>query len=194
MADYTIIADIGNALAGILRSEMIPEVLLNEESIGVCSPEDKGDFQLGLYLYDVKPSELMRNSEMHMSDINTQKYPSTYLDLYYMLTAYSNGDVKFRSLEEHKILGRAIQVLSDNSILDSKSLKPIFKLTEDAVGIEHLSLTLEEKMKIWVFPNKPYRLSCCFKVAPVELESRRKRETKRVLDIDFSVQEDSRNE
>ena len=68
MADYTIIADVGNALAGLLRAGMVPEMLLNEDSIGVCSPEDKGDFLLGLFLYDIQPSELMRSSEMRMSD------------------------------------------------------------------------------------------------------------------------------
>ena len=189
MADYTIIADVGNALAGLLRAGMVPEMLLNEDSIGVCSPEDKGDFLLGLFLYDVKPSELIRNSEMRMSDRNTQKYPSTYLDLYYMATAYSNGDVKFRSLEEHKILGRAMQILADNSILDGQTLKPVSKMAEGAIGIELLSLSLEEKMKIWIFPNKPYKLSFCFKASPVELESRRTRSTKRVVDIEFTVQE-----
>ena len=106
MAGYTAIADIGNALTELLRLNIVPEVLANEESIGVCSPEDKGDFLLGLYLYDIKQSEVFRNSEMQIMDSKRQKYPPVNLELYYMLTAYSNGDVKFRSLEEHKILGK----------------------------------------------------------------------------------------
>ena len=123
MAGYTAIADIGNALTELLRLNIVPEVLANEESIGVCSPEDKGDFLLGLYLYDIKQSEVFRNSEMQIMDSKRQKYPPVNLELYYMLTAYSNGDVKFRSLEEHKILGKVIQVFTDNSILDASTLK-----------------------------------------------------------------------
>ena len=62
-------------------------------------------------------------------------------------------------------------------------------MAEGAIGIELLSLSLEEKMKIWIFPNKPYKLSFCFKASPVELESRRTRSTRRVVDIDLTVQE-----
>lgn len=189
MAGYTILADVGNAVTELLRTEMVPEVLMNEESIGVCSPEDKGDFLLGLYLYDVKPSELFRDSEMQNVDSRRQKYPSQYLDLYYMMTAYSNGDVKFRSLEEHRILGRAMQVLADYSLLDAATLKPVQNPAGAAVGIELLSLSLEEKMKIWVFPNKAYKLSVFFRVAPVELESIRTKQVQRVVDIQFAVKE-----
>ncbi len=141
MAGYTAIADIGNALTELLRLNMVPEVLVNEESIGICSPEDKGDFLLGLYLYDIKQSEVFRNSEMQTLDSKRQKYPPIDLELYYMLTAYSNGDVKFRSLEEHKILGKVIQVFTDNSILDAATLKPITKPDEFSIrrSEEHTS-------------------------------------------------------
>jgi len=189
MAGYTTIADVGNALTELLRSNMVPEVLFNEESIGVCSPEDKGDFLLGLYLYDIRQSEVFRGSEMQVIDSKRQKYPSVYLELYYMLTAYSNGDIKFRSLEEHKILGKAIQVFTDHSILDVRTLKPISKPDGLSIRLEMLSLPLEEKMKIWAFPNKPYKLSVFFKVAPVELESLRIKEVQRVVDIQFIVKE-----
>ena len=101
MAGYTAIADIGNALTELLRLNIVPEVLANEESIGVCSPEDKGDFLLGLYLYDIKQSEVFRNSEMQIMDSKRQKYPPVNLELYYMLTAYSNGDVKFQIGRAH---------------------------------------------------------------------------------------------
>ena len=189
MAGYTAIADIGNALTELLRLNMVPEVLVNEESIGICSPEDKGDFLLGIYLYDIKQSEVFRNSEMQTLDSKRQKYPPVDLELYYMLTAYSNGDVKFRSLEEHKILGKVIQIFTDNSILDAATLKPIVKPNEFSIRLEMLSLSLEEKMKIWAFPNKPYKLSIFFKAAPVELESLRIKEVRRVMDIQFAVKE-----
>lgn len=189
MAGYTAIADIGNALTELLRFKMVPDVFLNEESIGVCSPEDKGDFMLGIYLYDVRQSEIFRSNEMQTIDSRRQKFPSTYLELYYMLTAYSNGDVKFRSLEEHKILGKVIQIFLDNSSLDATTLKPVLKTDEFSVRLELLPLSLEEKMKIWAFPNRPYKLSLFLKVAPVEIESLRVKEVQRVMDIQFFVKE-----
>ena len=51
-------------------------------------------------------------------DASRQKYPPAYLTLFYMVTAYSNGDVKYRSEEEQRLLGRVIQVFHDYSVLD----------------------------------------------------------------------------
>lgn len=189
MADYTVIADISNALVGLLRSQMIPEVLLNEESIGVCSPENKGDMRVGLYLYDVKQSEMYNYKEMINLDLKYQKYPSIYLELYYMITTYSNGDVTYRSIEEQKLLGRAIQIFADYNVLDAQSYTPAIKSDEPSISIEQMSLSIEEKMKLWSFPNKSYKNSIYYKVAPVELDSRRTRKIQRVLDLEFSIKE-----
>lgn len=189
MANYTVVSEVGNALVKLLKTNMVPDDILNPESIGLCSPEDKGDIMLGLFLYDIKECEEVRSSTMINIDTRYQKYPSTYLTLYYMITAYSNGDVKFRSAEEHKLLGRAIQVLNDHNLLDPKTYEPIIKDTEYALHIEMLQMSLEEKMKVWNIPNKAYKLSLFYKVAPVELESVKTKEVHRVVDMDFSVKE-----
>ena len=84
MAGYTIISDVGNAIVKILRDNMVPDVIQNEDAIGLCSPSDKGDFVLGLYLYDVKESEDVFDTGMRMSGQNEQRYPSKYMNLYYM--------------------------------------------------------------------------------------------------------------
>jgi hypothetical protein len=106
-----------------------------------------------------------------------------------MITAYSNGDVKFRSVEEHKLLGRAIQILNDNSLLDSKTYEPILKDLDYALHIDMMQMDLEAKMKVWNVPNKAYKLSAFYKVAPVELESTRTKEVQRVVDINFTIKE-----
>ena len=189
MEKYTVIADVGNALVALLREHMIPDVILNPESIGLYNPEDKGDLMLGLYLYDIRESEEYRDSGMVSVDITRQKYPSTYLSLCYMMTAYSNGDIKLRASEEHKILGKAMQVLADYSILDSISLQPMEKPTGKFIQIEFQPLSIEDKMRLWTVPNKAYRLSCFFKVGPVELESAKTKTVRRVVDVDLAVEE-----
>jgi hypothetical protein len=189
MANYTVVSEVGNALVQLLKNNMVPEDVLNPESIGLCSPEDKGDILLGLYLYDVKECAEVRRSTMINVDAKHQKYPSTYLSLYYMITAYSNGDIKFRSAEEQKLLGRVVQILADNSMLDPKSYEPVLKDNDFALHIEMLSLELEEKMKVWAVPNKAYKLSLFYRVAPVELESAKTKEIQRVVDVDITVKE-----
>ena len=55
--------------------------------------------------------------------------------------------------------------------------------------IQFLNLNNEEKNKIWNVPNVPYRLSLCFSVSPVELESTRERKVQRVIDVISEVKE-----
>lgn len=89
---HTAIAEIGNTLAEILRTSMVPDTIANPDHIGLCSPADKGDLAVGIYLYDIRESEEIRGNSMVMVDPSRQRYPSSFLTLYYMITAYSNGD------------------------------------------------------------------------------------------------------
>lgn len=189
MAGYTAIADVGNAIVELLREHMVPEVILNPEAIGLCNPEDKSDLLLGLHLYDVRPSEVYRNSGRRPAGISQQKYPSTYWTLNYMITAYSNGEVRVKAAEEQKILGRAMQVLADYSRLDPETLKPVEQNNGDLIQLEFLSMPPDDKMKLWNVPNKAYRLSFYLSAGPVELGSAKTLEVKRVVDVDFAVQE-----
>lgn len=189
MAGYTIISDVGNAIVKLLRDNMVPEVIPNADGIGLCSPSDKGDFVLGLYLYDVKESEEVFANGMRMLGQNQQKYPSKYLNLFYMLTAYSISDVKFRSSEEQRILGRAIQVLMDYSILDTKLIGNSNEADHYPIKIEMLRLENEEKMKLWNMPNVPYKLSLYYKVSPIEIESTRIRTVHRVTEVNMEFSE-----
>lgn len=194
MASYTIISDVGNAIVKILRDNMVPDVIPNADAIGLCSPADKGDFVLGVYLYDVKESDEVFASGMMMSGQNQQKYPSKYMNLFYMITAYSMSDVKFRSSEEQRILGRAIQVLMDHGLLDTKMLGMTGGADKYPIKIEMLRLDNEEKMKLWNMPDVPYKLSLYYKVSPIEIESTRVRTVHRVTEINFDVSEKESSE
>lgn len=185
---YTAIAEVGNALVRLLKSHMVPETLQNPDHIGLCSPADRGDFEVGIYLYDVRESEDIRIHEMGEAGLSRQKYPPSHLSLYYMITAYSNGDVKYRSEEEQRLLGRVVQVLHDYAVLDGEILSAA--QGEVTPVAEMQPLTLEEKMRVWTVPNTAYKTSLFYKVGPVEVESTRSKESKRVTDISFQVQEE----
>ena len=116
---------------------------------------------------------------MQASGISRQKFPPMYLDLYYMLTAYSMSDSKFRAAEEQRILGRAIQLFRDHPSIALESMS-----FGAAAGGEP-----SEKMKLWNNPNSGYRLSVFYKVSPVPVESERSTEIHRVTQIDMSVEE-----
>lgn len=189
MADYTIISDIGSALVKLLRSEMVPEVIQNADAIGLCSPADKGDLVLGLYLYDVRESEEVFETGMRTLGTGEQRYPSKFINLFYMVTAYSVSDIKFRASEEQRILGRAMQVLMDHAVLDDLLFGTDQARGRYPVRIDQLRLDNDEKMKLWNMPDVPYKLSLYYKVAPVEMESGRTRKIHRVRQIELDIQE-----
>ncbi|MDR0469237.1 MAG: DUF4255 domain-containing protein [Peptococcaceae bacterium] len=186
------IMDVDNALINLLRANLVPDVIQNPDAIGLCSPDEKGDMLLGLHLYDIRENEEIRLTDMVNLDAVRQKYPSSYITLCYMVTAYSNADVKFRAGEDHKILNRVLQVFGDNTLLDASTLEPTAKAAEMNLRIRIADLNLEEKQRLWNFPNNPYRASLFYRVAPVEVESGRTRDVGRVVDVDFKVEEQGR--
>jgi len=111
------------------------------------------------------------------------------LTLFYMITAYSPSDVKFRASEEQRILGKTMQTLFDFPVLGSEWIGEEGGAAEFPVRVEMLRIDNEEKMKLWNMPNLPYKLSLYYKVYPVEIESQRVREVRRVVDADLTVSE-----
>jgi len=189
MSGYGIISDISEAIIRILREGMVPDIIQNTEGIGMAHPGDKGDLALGICLYDIK-----RNTDIVQPDrvpVGTGKLrsPSLFVDLYYMITAYSMSDIKFRTLEEAKILGRTMQLLQSRSTLKGDLLGKSAGEITHIPRIEFLDLEAEEKARIWNIPDTPYKLSLFYKVYPVEIESLNVSEVTRVTSADFTIEE-----
>ena len=190
MANYTIISDIGNAMVKMFKTEMVPDIIANADAVGLCSPAEKENMSLGIYLYDIKQSEAVRVNGMISGGRSKQKFPPVYLDLYYMITAYSMSDSKFKASEEQRILGRVIQLLKDHPTVDIR--KVTFdgsSSDEEIASVELLTMDTDEKVKLWNSPNAPYRLSLFYKISPVPIDSTRAVDISRVKSLDFSVSE-----
>lgn len=184
---FSMITDVGEKLVEVLSKALVPDVITHSGSIGLCSPEDHGDYSLGVYLFDVNPCDDVPAGGMMNTGLDTQTYPSTYVTLDYMVTAYSQSDLKFRAGEEQKILGRVIQALGDARMIPAAKLG--IGVTMNA-KIELRRLSQEEKMRMWVFPEVPYKLSLFYRVTPVEIASSKVNSIVRVRDINMLVDED----
>ncbi len=185
---HTAIAEVGNILVKRLRAHLTPEVLADPNQIGLCSPEERGDLILGIYLYDIRESDELRRTSMVTVDASRQRYPSICLNLYYMVTAYSKGDLKFRAEEEQKILGKVVQVFASYPSLDELAGDQSTDVEPVVPAIVMQNLPLEDKLRIWTVPNAAYRTSLFYKIGPVEIESERFRETRRVTDAEFTLE------
>jgi hypothetical protein len=161
MANYTAIVDAGASIIEVLRDNLTPEPILSPDMIGLCSPAETGDLQLGLYLYSIKQNrEYRRDGE-----------PMLVLTLYYLLTAYSSADIKQRAYDEDYILGAAIQVLHENSSLGSAYLQGTLGSSGEELRVDQYFLSPEDIQKIWLFPNIPYRTSVGYMVYPIIIDT-----------------------
>lgn len=189
MGKYTAISEMSRAILRILRRELVPDTIQNPDAIGLCSPDDRGDFVVGIHLYDIKTSEEIRANSMVPQGTGSSRYPSCFVNLFYMITVHSIGDIKFRSEEEQKVLGKIVQALHDNSCLDAQTLEPVSVRKPMDVVIQMQTLELEEKVRIYNVPNAGYKLSLFYKAAPVEIESLKTKQVSRVTDMEFTVEQ-----
>ncbi|HJH32623.1 MAG TPA: DUF4255 domain-containing protein [Methanosarcinaceae archaeon] len=190
MSDYTAIADVSYTLADLLRNQM--EDLIDPGSIAAVSPgeiEANDSVRLSLFLFQVIENVHMKNQEMQIINPAKLKYPPLILDLSYMLTSYPSSGIQDkteRTKDEHSVLGRAMQILHDNSIITDPFLRGC--LTDDGQEL-HISQSLHnlgDMTKIWgTFQNRPFRPSVCYIVANVRIESTREKEAKRVISRRF---------
>lgn len=171
---YTAIADISKIIIELLKEELVPEFIKKSDSIGLCSPDTKGDFTLGLYLYNIEESESIRISGRHNEELFYQKYPPVILDLYYMITPYFKGDIKFIAEEEQILLGRIIQIVNDNG--------NIYKYNDEEVTLELCRPTIDDRQKIWN-SSSPYITSLFVAARTVIIESSRNKKIARVTDV-----------
>lgn len=178
MGNYTVIADASEAILRILKEALVPDVIPDLNGIGLCSPQDSGEYTLGVFLYDIQESDEIRQFHMQDLDEKRQQGPPVFLSLYYMITAYSQSDPKFRMIQEERILGRVIQSFHD---------APVLEAAEEEIRLQLMKLSTEDKTKLWNFSGKPYTVSVFYKAAPVRLDSAAVREVSRVRRTDFNT-------
>ena len=189
MGNYTVIADVGQALVKLLRERLCPEVIRSPDNIGLCAPSDRGDMVLGLHLYDIREKRELRANRMRSEGVDQQRWPSLYLSLSYMVTAYSKAEIKFRAVNNQEILGKVIEVFQDESVLSTDRLMPENQGSGLDLHVEMVNPNMEEQRKIWNVSEQAYQTSLFYEISPVELESTRTRRIQRVVDTDLGIKE-----
>ncbi len=188
MGGYTVIADLGSSLLRLLREQLTPDPVPRPDLIGIASPKEAGDLALSLFLFNVKENGEARRTGM-VDRGGVLQYPPQALDFFFLMTAHSNADRLTRALDEHRILGRAMQTLYDNSVLRSPYLEGTLAEGGDPVRISLVSLEAEELLKLWQFGDLPYKLSVVYRIGPVMLDSNRVKPVSRVIERQIVLEE-----
>lgn len=187
MADFSIIADISDLLIKKLRENMCPEPMQSPEAIQLAAPSEKNvDFQLGLFLYDMKEFSEYRSSGM-VREKRTQTPPPKPLTLHFMLFLNNKAQLAAGAQAEMRILARAMQYLFDNPYLSMSDAHNFEEEPDPEAAITFLNMSFEEKMRVWQALNVPYQVATYFTVAPVLISSRIKQSIVRVTEFDARI-------
>lgn len=163
---------------------MVPELILKEEKINIISLENINGINIGLNLYLIEENMDYRN--VGMTRVNKKNvYPDLILNGYYLIVIKSDGDEKFRAIDEQRLLGKVMQIFYDNPVLKGSKLKGFDEDIELKISL--LNLSYEEISRIWSIPNRPYQLSIAYKVSNIPIKSSRSKDVKLVTSKEVKV-------
>jgi hypothetical protein len=132
----------------------------------------------------------MRNDDPALPEGTSQPDEPLRLDLRYLLTTYPSkggSDETANTKAQHMVLGRAMQVLQDESILTGSVLEGSFG-GDESLYVSILPRTREEIVDIWsTFTDEPYQPSVAYLVTPVVVESTRQKPFERVLEFEADM-------
>ncbi len=183
MATYTAIADTSRTLLELLRDEMTERsdvVNVSRNEIALMSPTDVGgdvNARLTLTLYGVAENSKMKNVPRQPDNDSLRKESRLALDLHYLLAAYPSqggNDPTANTLDQHRVLGLAMQVMHDNAILGPED--QLGTLEEGELPVVINEGDIEEAMQnindIWYsIQDATLQPSVTYTVGPITIES-----------------------
>lgn len=179
---------VNHNVTGVLGSTVTVSVLPPDRVVPTDGPESS---QLNLFLYQVTPNTGWRNEALPSRDASGRHRLTNAplaLDLHYLLTAYSGGD-----LHAEILLGYAMQLMHEFPVLTREmiatalnpspdvgaDLPPALRALADcglADQVEQLRITpqflnTEEMSKLWTAIQSHYRPTAAYQVSVVLIES-----------------------
>ena len=184
MSDYTSIRGVTLSLKTLLEDRLKATPLSLTLEITVSRPDVKQTLtgnRLNLFLYQVVENHGLANQEdPRIGTTRDYGHPPLSLNLRYLLTTYATDTDE---TEAHKVLGAAMHVMHENTILTPSVLRtppptpPLPVLDSSLLGArEHLRLsllplTLDDISKIWIGAQESLRLSVAYEVTVIQIES-----------------------
>ena len=187
MEGYTIFAEISTAIVTLLRSTISPVPLAKAEQIGICSPKEKENYTVGVFLYDIEIHKEMELQSRVFIDEEQYKEPPLSFSLYYMIFVSLKADSTTKQIDEQRILGKIIQQLYNYRKIPKECLRGNISEQQQNISLQYINLSLEEKGKLYTMLNHTHETACFYKVSPVFMDTDRIYHTKRVKQKEFKV-------
>jgi hypothetical protein len=184
MSDYTVLAEVGEALVNVLWQEIKDDDQVNglvdsQSRISLESPADlknNDSVRLSVYLYRLVEDATSKNRyPVDTGPGKSRKTPLT-LDLYYLVTPLVGAP-----REQQIVLGKAMSVFYDRATLEGSDLTGSMAASGERVRIILNPVSLEETARVWQALEMSYRLSVCYVVRVAMMNSTREQFTQPVV-------------
>ena len=184
MSSSSVIGDVTQTLEELLRDAQLPR---NTFDVSLKSPADEKVSpsmrpKINLFLFRVSENPFAKNQDWQPVTPDTLRYPPLALNLSYVLTPYAEN-----KLDEQRVFGEAMRVLYENSIIPAAALKGGLENTAEELKVDLCHLSLDQQAQIWSALGQPYRLSACYEVRMVLIDSQTERVATRVTEPVFDL-------
>ena len=184
MSDYTVLAEVGESLVGVLWEEIqldaqVNALIDNENRISLESPADltgNDSVRLSIYLYRIVEDANTKNRFAVQGNGAQLRKPPLSLDLFYLVTPLVG-----LPREQQIVLGKVMQVLYDRAILEGPDLVGSLAATGEELRVILNPVSLEETARVWQALEMSYRLSICYTVRVAMVDSIREQFIQPVL-------------
>ena len=186
MSNYVVISDVGDTLKKLLWNHIradpriYSDIIASEDDITLLSPQEMetgNAKKLSLFLYQITECPHLKNQEMQRADSGMLRNIPLPLVLSYLITPNTNDRKK-----DHILLGKVMQIIYDNAIIKGSILQGSLAGTAEELRVVLYSLPFDEMVRLWQsFTEGSFKLSVCYQVTPVKIDSTRGIEAKRVV-------------
>jgi hypothetical protein len=122
--------------------------------------------KVSIWLYRITENEFMRNNPAPAeADHDSSRMAPMPLDLSYLITPFTGSGEN-----DQLLLGKTIQVLHDNPVV---YLQDTLNDVHEELRVLFCRLPLEEVTRIWEALREPYRLSICYDIRALRVDSTR---------------------
>jgi len=157
-----------------LRNLLVGEMRLNPAvPVTILAPDEAGgDQRINLFLYKIEENPFLQNQDWSLKPgDSSQLVPAPLsLNLYYLMTPYARNDPQTGNATAHQILGEAMRVFYENSVIPQQYLETDLKSAREEFRVVYNALDPEELSRLWTTFAQPFRLSVRYQVSTVQLD------------------------
>ncbi len=159
---------VSSSLRNLLLGEMQPAV-----PVTILAPDETGVAQrINLFLYKIEENSFLKNEDWMVDPKNSGQLvpPPLSLNLFYLMTSYAQNDPQTGNSTAHEILGEAMRVFYENSVIPNGFLETALKGAREQFKIIFNALDPDELGRLWTTFSQPFRLSVRYQISTVQVD------------------------